>query len=107
MTATQTSPAAWARAAGEHRVPVLTADEAVAVAADRRDSFARAATTDACVRVSSRLFEVAGTRSVSDGLHLHRHWRHARTPHDPAAWKVQHLGRWALDRRLPPSHAQI
>jgi hypothetical protein len=28
MTATQTSPAAWARAAGERHVPVRTAEEA-------------------------------------------------------------------------------
>jgi alkylation response protein AidB-like acyl-CoA dehydrogenase len=67
------------------------------------------APTEASVRVSSRLFEVAGTRAALDSLNLHRHWRNARTHtlHDPAAWKVQHLGRWALDRRLAPSHGQI
>ena len=70
---------------------------------------ARAATTDASVHVSSRLFEVAGTRSALDSLNLHRHWRNARTHtlHDPAAWKVQHLGGWALEGRLPPNHGQI
>ncbi|MBF4160225.1 SfnB family sulfur acquisition oxidoreductase [Nocardioides acrostichi] len=85
----------------------LTADTAgeasLAVAA------ARAATTTASVDVSSRLFEVAGTRAALDRLNLHRHWRNARTHtlHDPASWKVQHLGRWAVDGVLPPSHGQL
>jgi SfnB family sulfur acquisition oxidoreductase len=70
---------------------------------------ARAATTEAAVSVSSRLFEVAGTRSALDSLNLHRHWRNARTHtlHDPVAWKVQHLGRHAVDGTLPPNHGQI
>ena len=70
---------------------------------------ARAATSDASVDVASRLFEVAGTRSALDSLNLNRHWRNARTHtlHDPAAWKVQHLGRWAVDGTLPPNHGQL
>lgn len=70
---------------------------------------ARAATTQASVDAGSRLFEVAGTRSALDSLNLNRHWRNARTHtlHDPAAWKVQHLGRWAVDGTLPPSHGQL
>jgi SfnB family sulfur acquisition oxidoreductase len=70
---------------------------------------ARAATTEASVTVSSRVFEVAGTRSVLESLNLNRHWRNARTHtlHDPAAWKVQHLGRHALEGVLPPNHGQI
>ena len=70
---------------------------------------ARAATSQASVDAASRLFEVAGTRSVLDSLNLNRHWRNARTHtlHDPAAWKVQHLGRWAVDGTLPPNHGQL
>lgn len=70
---------------------------------------ARAATTSAALEVSTRLFEVAGTRSALASLNLHRHWRNARTHtlHDPAAWKVRTLGRWALDGRLPPNHGQL
>jgi SfnB family sulfur acquisition oxidoreductase len=70
---------------------------------------ARAATTSAAVDVSSRLFEVAGTRAALAGLDLDRHWRNARTHtlHDPAAWKVQHLGRWSVDGVLPPRHGQL
>ena len=70
---------------------------------------ARAATSQASVDAASRLFEVAGTRSVLDSLNLSRHWRNARTHtlHDPAAWKVQHLGRWAVDGTLPPNHGHL
>jgi SfnB family sulfur acquisition oxidoreductase len=70
---------------------------------------ARAATTTAAVDAGSRLFEVCGTRSALASLALDRHWRNARTHtlHDPAAWKVQHLGRYAIDGTLPPRHGQL
>ncbi|WP_340538435.1 SfnB family sulfur acquisition oxidoreductase [Nocardioides sp. GXZ039] len=70
---------------------------------------ARGATTDAALGTATRLFEVSGTRAALDSLNLHRHWRNARTHtlHDPAAWKVRHLGRWALDGQLPPNHGQL
>jgi SfnB family sulfur acquisition oxidoreductase len=70
---------------------------------------ARASTTAAALDAGSRLFEVAGTRSALASLDLDRHWRNARTHtlHDPAAWKVQHLGRHAVDGTLPPNHGQI
>lgn len=79
------------------------AEASLAVAA------ARASTTQASVEVSSRLFEVSGTRAALASLNLDRHWRNARTHtlHDPAAWKVQHLGRWAVDGTPPPNHGQI
>ena len=83
--------------------------EATAGAASLAVAAARAATTHASLEASSRLFEVAGTRAALDSLNLHRHWRNARTHtlHDPAAWKVQHLGRHALDGTLPPRHGQL
>lgn len=70
---------------------------------------ARAATTAASLDASTRLFEVSGTRAALDSLNLHRHWRNARTHtlHDPAAWKVRHLGRYALEGTLPPNHGQL
>ena len=70
---------------------------------------ARAATTSAALEASTRLFEVAGTRSAAANLRLDRHWRNARTHtlHDPAAWKIQRLGRWAIDGTLPPNHGQL
>ncbi|RLV51147.1 SfnB family sulfur acquisition oxidoreductase [Nocardioides mangrovicus] len=95
--------AAAVDAAGAH-LSAESADAAsLAVAA------ARASSTQASLEASSRLFEVAGTRSALDSLNLHRHWRNARTHtlHDPASWKVQHLGHWALERTPPPNHGQI
>ncbi len=81
---------------------------ATATAASLAVAAARAATTHAALEAGSRLFEVAGTRSAAGGLGLDRHWRNARTHtlHDPAAWKVQHLGRWAVDGTPPPNHGQ-
>ena len=70
---------------------------------------ARASSTAVSVEVGSRIFEVCGTRSALDSLNLHRHWRNARTHtlHDPAGWKVQHLGRYVVDGALPPNHGQL
>ncbi|MFW0787686.1 SfnB family sulfur acquisition oxidoreductase [Gordonia sp. CPCC 206044] len=84
-------------------------DEHTSAAATLAVAAARAATTTTSVDVASRLFEVAGTRSVVAKESLDRHWRNARTHtlHDPAAWKVQHLGRWAVDGTLPPRTGQL
>ncbi len=83
--------------------PASTGAASLAVAA------ARAATTEAALAAASRLFEVSGTRSALGALNLDRHWRNARTHtlHDPAAWKVQHLGRWVVDGVFPPNHGQL
>jgi SfnB family sulfur acquisition oxidoreductase len=85
----------------------LTAESAAA--ASLAVAAARAATTHAALEASGRLFEVAGTRSAAAGTGLDRHWRNARTHtlHDPAAWKVQYLGRWAVDGTPPPNHGQL
>lgn len=85
----------------------LTAD--TAAAASLAVAAARASTTAVSVEVGSRLFEVAGTRSALASLNLDRHWRNARTHtlHDPAGWKLQHLGRYALEGTPPPSHGQL
>ncbi|MFW0797208.1 SfnB family sulfur acquisition oxidoreductase [Gordonia sp. CPCC 205515] len=84
-------------------------DEQTAANANLAVAAARAATTKTSVEVASRLFEVAGTRSAVAKDNLDRHWRNARTHtlHDPAAWKIQHLGRWAVDRTLPPRTGQL
>lgn len=79
------------------------AEASLAVAA------ARASTAQVSVDVSSRLLEVSGTRAALSTTNLDRHWRNARTHtlHDPAAWKVHHLGRWAVDGTQPPRHGQL
>jgi len=63
----------------------------------------------ASVQAADAVFEVAGTRSALDSLNLHRHWRNARTHtlHDPVRWKIQHIGRYALNGTPPPRHGVI
>ncbi|MEU4466157.1 SfnB family sulfur acquisition oxidoreductase [Streptomyces sp. NPDC024017] len=70
---------------------------------------AKVTAAETAVEVGSALFEVAGTRSALDSLGLHRHWRDARTHtlHDPARWKVQHIGRYVLSGTRPPRHGLL
>lgn len=53
--------------------------------------------------VASRLFEVTGARATHAALRLDRYWRNLRTQtlHDPLDYKLQELGDWALNDRLP------
>lgn len=97
--------------AGAEAVDAANSDltEQSAAEASLSVAAARASSTFVSVDVASKLFQVTGTRAALAGLNLDRHWRNARmhTLHDPAAWKVHHLGRWAADRTLPPRHGQI
>lgn len=79
------------------------AEASIAVAA------AKVTAGEAAVEVASALFEVSGTRSALDSLGLHRLWRDARTHtlHDPARWKVQHIGRYVLNGTRPPRHGLL
>ncbi|MEV6996275.1 SfnB family sulfur acquisition oxidoreductase [Streptomyces sp. NPDC093982] len=79
------------------------AEASIAVAA------AKVTAAEAALEIGSALFEVAGTRSALDSLGLHRHWRDARTHtlHDPARWKVQHIGRYVLNGTRPPRHGLL
>jgi SfnB family sulfur acquisition oxidoreductase len=85
----------------------LTDDSAAA--ASIAVATAKVAAAEAAVELGSALFEVAGTRSALDSLGLHRHWRDARTHslHDPARWKVQHIGRYVLNGTRPPRHGLL
>ncbi|UED87329.1 SfnB family sulfur acquisition oxidoreductase [Streptomyces profundus] len=80
-----------------------------AAAASLAVAAAKVVTGRAAVELGSALFEVAGTRSALASLNLHRHWRDARTHtlHDPARWKVQHLGRHLLNGTPPPRHGLL
>jgi SfnB family sulfur acquisition oxidoreductase len=79
------------------------AEASIAVAA------AKVQAASAAVDVAGALFEVAGTRSALNSLNLHRHWRDARTHtlHDPARWKIQHIGRHVLNGVRPPRHGLL
>jgi SfnB family sulfur acquisition oxidoreductase len=79
------------------------AEASIAVAA------AKVQAAQAAVEVASALFEVSGTRSALNSRNLHRHWRDARTHtlHDPARWKIQHIGRYVLNGTRPPRHGLL
>lgn len=70
---------------------------------------AKVLTTAAALMASSRLFELAGTRSTLSELMLDRHWRNARTHtlHDPVRWKYHAIGNYHLNGVAPPRHAWI
>lgn len=90
-------------AASADLTDATAAEASIAVSAVKVHAAATAVDT------SSALFEVSGTRSALDSLNLHRHWRDARTHtlHDPARWKIQHIGRYVLNGTLPPRHGLI
>ncbi|AKJ15032.1 monooxygenase [Streptomyces incarnatus] len=90
-------------AARDHLTDDSAAEASIAVAA------AKVRAAEAAVDVASALFEVAGTRSALNSLNLHRYWRDARTHtlHDPARWKVQHIGRYVLGGTRPPRHGLL
>jgi SfnB family sulfur acquisition oxidoreductase len=84
-------------------------DEAGSARASIAVAAAKAFADRVSVQSSSALFELCGTRSASDALNLHRHWRNARTHtlHDPVRWKLQHIGRYTLSGTFPPQHGQL
>jgi alkylation response protein AidB-like acyl-CoA dehydrogenase len=53
--------------------------------------------------VTSRLFEIQGSRATTAAYGFDRHWRNVRTHtvHDPVAYKAREVGDWALNRRGP------
>jgi alkylation response protein AidB-like acyl-CoA dehydrogenase len=57
----------------------------------------------ASLAVSSDLFEVVGARGAKRAFGFDRFWRNARTHtlHDPLDYKLDVLGRWALQGRIP------
>ncbi|MCX4912611.1 SfnB family sulfur acquisition oxidoreductase [Streptomyces sp. NBC_00687] len=90
-------------AARDELTDASAAEASLAVAA------AKAHTTAIAVLVADALFEVSGTRAALDSLNLHQYWRDARTHtlHDPARWKIQHLGRHVLNGTRPPRHGLL
>lgn len=50
---------------------------------------------------------VSGGLVISD-IEQRTSWDHDDNKRlDPTASKVQHLGRWVVDRTLPPNHGQL
>ncbi|MEV0551929.1 SfnB family sulfur acquisition oxidoreductase [Streptomyces sp. NPDC050597] len=106
VRATEALLGAAARAADTARADLT---EATAAEASIAVAVAKAHAASTAVEVSGALFEVSGTRSTLNSLNLHRHWRDARTHtlHDPARWKIQHIGRYVLNGTPPPRHGLL
>ncbi|MGC6373321.1 SfnB family sulfur acquisition oxidoreductase [Pseudomonas sp. K2I15] len=68
---------------------------------------AKVLSAETALLASSKLFELAGTRSVSGKHNLDRFWRNARTHtlHDPARWKYHLIGNFVLNGVKPARHA--
>ncbi|ROH84575.1 monooxygenase [Pseudomethylobacillus aquaticus] len=66
-------------------------------------SAAKVQATRTGLDITSRMFEVTGSRATHAGLRLDRHWRNLRTHtlHDPLDYKIKELGEWALNKRFP------
>ncbi|MGE8676597.1 MAG: acyl-CoA dehydrogenase family protein [Achromobacter kerstersii] len=83
------------------RGPSVTADERgrVAVAGAQAKVLAHRA----ALEVGSELFDVTGASSTAARFGYDRYWRNARvhTLHDPVAYKVRDLGRYALLDQIP------
>lgn len=68
---------------------------------------AKVLSAEIALLTSSKLFELAGTRSVLGKYNLDRYWRNARTHtlHDPARWKFHLIGNFVLNGVKPARHA--
>lgn len=66
---------------------------------------AKAFTAEQSVKLCSDVFEFMGAGGTSRALGLDRHWRNTRTHslHDPARWKIHHLGNHLLNGIAPPN----
>ncbi len=79
----------------------LTAEERGEVAI--KISAAKILTTRIGLDITSKMFEVAGSRATHAGLCMDRYWRNIRTHtlHDPIDYKIKELGDWALKQHYP------
>jgi SfnB family sulfur acquisition oxidoreductase len=70
---------------------------------------AKVLSTEIALAASSKLFELAGTRSTLGAYNLDRFWRDARTHtlHDPVRWKYHAIGNYFLNGVSPPLHSWI
>jgi alkylation response protein AidB-like acyl-CoA dehydrogenase len=66
-------------------------------------SVGKVAAARAALEITSRIFEVMGSRSTAARYRFDRFWRNARTLtlHDPLDYKVRESGDWALNGRYP------
>ena len=64
---------------------------------------AKAFVTRIALDITSKIFDVMGTRSTTAGYGFDRYWRNLRTftLHDPVDYKIRAIGDWALNDTLP------
>lgn len=64
---------------------------------------AKAFATTVGLEVTSKIFDVMGTRSTAASYGFDRFWRNLRTftLHDPVDYKIRALGNWVLNDELP------
>jgi SfnB family sulfur acquisition oxidoreductase len=84
-------------------------DAASVAAASIAVAEAKALAAEVSLHVSSKLFELTGTRSTLEQYGFDRHWRNARTHtlHDPVRYKYVNVGNYYLNGTLPPRHGAI
>jgi alkylation response protein AidB-like acyl-CoA dehydrogenase len=87
--------AAWEK--GDQLTAVERGETAVAIAT------AKVLSTRVALKVTSKIFEVMGTRSTASKHRFDRFWRNVRTHtlHDPVVYKVHEVGNWILNEQIP------
>jgi alkylation response protein AidB-like acyl-CoA dehydrogenase len=92
---TQKVQAAWDQ--GDSLTFVERGEVAIAVSA------AKALATKVGLEITSRIFEVMGTRSTATKYGFDRYWRDLRTftLHDPVDYKLRDIGNWLLNNEPP------
>jgi alkylation response protein AidB-like acyl-CoA dehydrogenase len=88
------------------RVP---ADEPAAARGSVAVAQEKAFASEMAVEIASDIFSLTGASAADARLDLDRYWRNARThaSHDPADWKLHHVGNFLLNGALPPNHGQL
>lgn len=95
--------------AGDAAIGQIPQNHFVFVDVINRNAGAKAFAGDTAVQIASDAFELSGTSSTDDRFNLSRHWRNVRTHtlHDPARWKLHHIGNWVLNGVAPPNHGLL
>jgi SfnB family sulfur acquisition oxidoreductase len=90
------------------RATASPSEESVA-AASIAVAEAKALSTEVALHVSSKLFELTGSRSTLREYNFDRHWRNARTHtlHDPVRYKYINIGNYFLNAVKPPRHGAL
>jgi SfnB family sulfur acquisition oxidoreductase len=87
----------------------LNPTERTVAAASIAVAEAKALASEVSLHVSSKLFELTGSRSTLEQYGFDRHWRNARTHtlHDPVRYKYVNIGNYYLNDILPPRHGAL